>query len=91
MFPMHATAALAALPAHRTPPAARPRMSAAMAAILGAAVFHTATAQPPGDTVALFAGSVVTVLVVRRTGSLLAAVAAGLLVAVGSGWLIGLL
>jgi branched-subunit amino acid transport protein len=63
----------------------------AMAAILGAAVFHTATAQPPADTVALLAGSVVTVLVVRRTGSLLAAVAAGLLVAAGGGWLIGLL
>jgi branched-subunit amino acid transport protein len=63
----------------------------AMAAILGAAVFHAATAQAPGDTVALVAGSVVTVLIVRRTGSLLAAVAAGLLVVAGAGWLIGLL
>ena len=62
----------------------------AMAAILGAAVRHTATAQAPGDTVALVAGSVVTVLIVRRTGSLLVAVAGGLLVVAGAGWLIGL-
>jgi branched-subunit amino acid transport protein len=52
----------------------------AIAAILGSAVHHTAVVQPAGDLIALGAGAVITVLVVRRTGSLLAAVAAGLVV-----------
>ena len=52
----------------------------AIAAILGSAVQHTAVAQPAGDLIALSAATVITVLVVRRTGSLLAAVASGLVV-----------
>jgi branched-subunit amino acid transport protein len=59
----------------------------AMAAILGTAIFHTVAAQPAGDAIALAAGAIVTALVVRRTGSLLAAVAAGLVVVAGVGLL----
>ena len=55
-------------------------LPAAMAAILGVAVFHTATTAPASDVIGLVLGAAVTALVARRSGSLLLAVGAGLAV-----------
>ncbi len=52
----------------------------AIAAILGASLRRTASTAHLADLVALVAGASVTVLVSRRTGSVLAALAAGLAV-----------
>ena len=60
----------------------------AMAAILGAAVFHIAAAQPHTDLIALLTGAVITVVVVRKTGSLLAAVSAGVATVAAAGFLL---
>ena len=62
-------------------------LPAAMAAILGTALFHTAADGPATDLIALAAGGVVTALLVRRTGSLLTAVGAGLAVVAAASWL----
>jgi branched-subunit amino acid transport protein len=52
----------------------------AIAAILGVTVRNYATAMHPGQLVALAAAAVVTAVISRRTGSMLAALGAGLAV-----------
>jgi branched-subunit amino acid transport protein len=59
----------------------------AIAAILGATLHGAALTGPATDVLALLVGAVATALVVRRTGSVLAAVGAGLAVVAGVSYL----
>jgi branched-subunit amino acid transport protein len=62
----------------------------AIAAILGASLRTTAATAHTGELLALAAGAAVTALVSRRTGSVLAALGAGLAVVTAASFLTGL-